>query len=161
MSSFLAAAPTPTTTPPDQAVTAIENDGWFPDIDVSQMRESTRIDGTVTDTRLIDAIVSAVMDVNRLLADWQQRQANAGFNSLGDVPAPSVRGISQLLELYNRAIYCTAKADLMERYRDFDTTSEGNKKADLMTCPIEEQRRNAQWAIADIEGRTRVTVDLI
>lgn len=161
MSDFFATATTPTTQPPDAVADTIENDGWFPDILMAEARDSARIDGTVTDVRLFDALVAAVIEVNRNLSGWKEGQSALGFGAMSAVPALKVAGISVKVTLYKRAVYSSAKADLLEKYRDFDTTSEGNKKAELMNPAIEEQRRNSQWAIADIEGRTRVTVDLI
>lgn len=159
MSSFLASTPAEPTSLDDPQGT-IENDGWFPDIDVNKAIHAMRLDGTVTPVRLREALVASIISVNRQLQGWQLQQAGS-YTTMAEIPAPSVDGVKTLISLYHRAVYCTAKADLIERYRDFDTTSEGNKKTDLLDPSIEEQRRNAQWAIADIKGETRVTVELI
>ncbi|MCO1344221.1 head completion/stabilization protein [Burkholderia multivorans] len=54
-----------------------------------------------------------------------------------------------------------AKATLIERYRDYDTTGDGARRADELEPQSDELRRDARWAISDIVGRPRVTVELI
>lgn len=160
--SFIATQPPAADTPADsEAPATIENDGWFPDISMTAMRDAMRLDGTVTDPRLKLAVIDAIIHVNAELADWQQRQSDAGYPTLEDVPSKKVAGESIYVACYRRAVYSSAKADLIERYRDFDSTQEGNKKAESLESPIDEQRRNAHWAIADIVGRTHITVELI
>jgi hypothetical protein len=58
-------------------------------------------------------------------------------------------------------VYCTAGAELAERYRGLDTTGTGQSAADQLTPVIDEYRRDARWAISDILGLTRTTVELI
>lgn len=154
--SFIA---TEDSTAPDPAI--VENDGWFPSINLQHMREAVRLDGTVTEPRLKQAVVDAILGVNGELAAWQAQQQAAGHDALDKVPGTMIAGESRLIALYRRAVYCTAKADLMERYRDYDATADGIKKADAMDPGIDDQRRNAHWAIADIVGRPHSTIELI
>ena len=142
----------------------VENDGWFPDITLAEMRDAMRLDGTVTDARLVQAVVDAILQVNRELAGWQSQHAAAGITMLADVPASKINRESRLLAQYRRAVYSTAKADLIERYRDYDTTASSasdKKSMEWLDEAPGAQRRNAQWAIADMVGRTHLTVELI
>jgi len=135
----------------------IANDGFFPDIDMAAMR----LDGTVTDARLRLAIVAAMLFVNRALTVWRAAQS---ASTLATVSATQIDGDSRLLALYRRAVYCTAKADLIERYRDYDSTAStlsDKKSMEWLDHAPAEQRRNAQWAIADLIGCPRMTVELI
>ena len=149
---------------PAPAPGIVENDGWFPDIALSDMRDAMRLDGTVTDARLVQAVVDAILQVNRELGAWQALQTDAGIAALADVPATRINRESRLLAQYRRAVYSTAKADLIERYRDYDTTATSvsdKKSMEWLDEAPGAQRRNAQWAIADIVGRTHLTVELI
>ena len=170
--SFLALPPRPATaaaaatapTEPAPTPGIVENDGWFPDIALADMRDAMRLDGTVTDARLVQAVVDAILQVNRELGAWQALQANSGIAALADVPATRINRESRLLAQYRRAVYSTAKADLIERYRDYDTTATSvsdKKSMEWLDEAPGAQRRNAQWAIADIVGRTHLTVELI
>lgn len=139
----------------------IISDGWFPDIDLDNLRETIRLQGEITLPRLRAAAIDAMLAVNRDLAGWRLEQEVAGHASLAAVPAPAIDGTSRLVHLYRRAVYSTVKADLTERYRDIDTTASGAGRADDLTPSIDEQRRNARWAIRDILGLPRTTVELI
>jgi hypothetical protein len=155
--SFIATAPSSTPAPDAATVT---NDGFFPDIDLDQVREQMRLDGTVTHARLRAAAVDAVISVNHELEAWKASRMAGGVTSLADT-LPKIGGASVYLTLYLSAVYRTAKADLTERYRDFDATKSGEDKAEQLTDTIGDDRRHARWAIRDILGRPRSTIELI
>ena len=139
----------------------IENGDFWPEIDPAKIREAQRIDTTVTDPRLRDALIEAIASVNGELVTWRAAQVAAGYDSLADVPAEEIAGASIKTHRYLRAVGCTAKASLIERYRDYDTTARGDRKADVMENPIDDLRRDARWAISDIQGIGRTTIELI
>lgn len=155
--SFLGPPPTPTAA----EETAIENDGWFPAIDLAHLRSTVRLDGTVTPDRLAHAAINAVLSINAELAVYKAAQQAAGHLTLAEVPAPKIAGESSQLQRYRRAIYASVQADLVERYRDFDTTGAGDKAAEKLELRIDDLRRDLRWAIADLVGRRRTTVELI
>jgi hypothetical protein len=154
MSAFIAAGGS-------HAPHPIINDGWWPDLDGQHMRESLRLDGSVTDARLEVAAVNAVIEVNRELVGYKTLRKADGAATLADVPADSIQGESQLLHLYRRAIYCSAGAELAERYRDYSATGDGAERAEALTPTADEYRRDARWAIRSILGRVHTTVELI
>ena len=139
----------------------LENDGWFPDIDMQALRKTARLDGTVTPERLRHASQMAVMSVNSELGSWADLQRQAGHASLLDVPATQLGQKSWLELCYLRAVYSAVQADLVEAYRNQDTTGAGDKKADAMEPKADEYRRNMRWAISDMLGIRRTTVELI
>ena len=155
--SFIATAPS---SAPAPAAAIVTNDGFFPDVDLDQLREKMRLDGTVTHARLLDATILAIGSVNHKLQAWKAYRLAAGDTSMADT-LPKVNGESFYLALYRSAVYRTAKADLTERYRDFDSTKSGEDKAEQLDATIDDDRRHARWAISDILGRRRTTVELI
>ncbi|QRX80867.1 head completion/stabilization protein [Glaciimonas sp. PAMC28666] len=162
--SFIAKSPVTAHTSETTDPTIVENDGWFPDIDLHHMRDAMRLDGTVTSPRLVQAVAEAILHVNAELDAWQDDQLENGFGALGAVPAKKINRESKLVIHYRRAVYSTAKADLLEKYRDYDSTasSMADKKAmAYLDDGPGEQRRNAHWAIADILRRHHLTVELI
>lgn len=155
MSSFLASAPAQ----PGKA--AIANDGFFPDIDVDVAMAAMRQDGTVTAERLRVALVEAMLSVNDGLSAWRAAQQAAGHATLDAVPAGRIDGKPAHAHRYLRAVYCEARASLIERYRDYDATAAGDRKAEALIQAVDDLRRDARWAISDIAGRPRSTVELI
>lgn len=159
MSAFVATAPT---TPIGILNTdAIGNDGWFPDLALSTIRATIRLDGTVTDERLRDAARYAIASVNTLLTQFKATAQAAGSASIADVSPAQIDGEKRLVMLYRRAVFSTIKADLLERYRDFDSTDSGLRRGVDLEDPIGEQRRNASWAVRDILGQPHSVVELI
>ncbi|SFB30806.1 head completion/stabilization protein [Azotobacter beijerinckii] len=137
------------------------NDGWFPDIDADHLRAALRLDSSITDARLEVAAVNAIISVNRELATYKSGEQANGHAALVDVPAVTIKGESELVHLYRRAVYCTAGAELAERYRSYDATAAGNQRADDLSPSIDEYRRDARWAIRDVLGNAHTTVELI
>lgn len=155
--SFIATEPT--TAPPTEATT-VANDGFFPNIDLQELRGAVRLDGTVTDDRLRNAVAEAIISVNDELATWKAAQQLAGVTSL-DQLEPKIGGEAVQLRRYLTAIYRTVKADLNEQFRNFDATRSGVEAADKLLQMVEDERRAARWAIRDFLGLPRTTVELI
>lgn len=142
----------------------INNNGFFPDIDIAIMRDRMRIDATITNPRLIDATKQAIIHVNQQLSTFKANKVELGFTKLSDVPSETIGSESVLISQYMRAVYSIAKADLIERYKDYDTTASSlsdKKMIEFLSTGPDECRRNAQWAISDMVERNRVTVELI
>lgn len=152
-------APLPVAKPDMQA--AIDSGPFWPRIDPGQARLEMRLDGTVTPERLRSALIEAVVLVNKDLDSWAQDQQAQGHTTLAETNTKTVDLVSLNVLRYRRAVYCYAAANLAERLRNFDTTAEGHKRADALTDPIDDHRRDARWAVSDIMGRTRTVVELI
>lgn len=134
---------------------------FWPELDPSAARTAMRLDGTVTAERLRAALIEAIASVNTQLDAWRQAQQAKGHASLGAVPAEQIDGISILVQRWQRAVMCEATATLTERYRSFDSTAAGNKKADELDTTVDDLRRDSRWAISDITGQQRTTIELI
>ncbi|WP_296250296.1 head completion/stabilization protein [Pseudomonas sp. UBA4194] len=139
----------------------ITNDDFWPDIDGNNLRAAIRMDGSVSDVRLEVATVNALIEVNAELEQLKASHLVSGHITLADVPAPQVQGQSKWVWQYKRAIYCTAGAELAERYRSYDSTAEGSKNADELTPSVDEFRRDARFAIRNLLGIGHSTIDLI
>jgi hypothetical protein len=157
--SFIATAPSSTTSTPADALT-VTNDGFFPDIDLGKLRDTARLDGTVTTTRLRDAAIAAVISVNGELQAWRAAKIAAGVAQLGDLE-PRIGGVAVQVSQYLTAVYRTVQADLSGRYRTFDATPEGQAKADQLETTIGDDLRAARWAVRDLLRLPRSTIELI
>lgn len=156
MSNLVISAPTPET-----AEEEIASSAFWPAIDPVKIREQQRLDNTVTSPRLKAALIEAIATTNNSLRNWRLAQQTFGIESMESIDAEKIDEISILVHRYQRAVGCLAKAIVLERYRDFDATGKGDKKAEALSDPIDDCRRDHLAAIADIEGRPRTTVELI
>ncbi|HAS02505.1 MAG TPA: phage head protein [Pasteurella multocida] len=136
----------------------IQNDEFFPNIVISEFRNASRLDGTVTIDRLKEALFEAVASVNDELNNFKQ---SATHTTLAEMPSGMIGNQSVLVYRYKRAVYCLALANLYERYVSYDTTNDGEKKMELLQESINQIRRDARFAINDILGRRRITTELI
>jgi hypothetical protein len=161
MSSFVPLPPKTAPQEPPASEATIVNDGFFPDIEPAAVREAARVPTNITAPRLRAAILGAIMTAEIDLRAFAAASIAAGYTTLATVPAPQLDGESVLGIRYQRAIALYAKAELIERHRDFDMTGAGNAQADDLTPSIGELRRDALHAIRDMLGKSRTTVDLI
>ena len=65
----------------------INSSAFWPAISLSDLRETARLDGTVTTARLTHAVIDAITSVNRDLADWRTARQAEGHTTLADVPS--------------------------------------------------------------------------
>ena len=160
--SFVATArpPVAATEPP------VTNAPWFPDLNPATVRDACRLDGTITPARLLPALKAAMLSVNAELEQYRlEQQSRWGYTSLAEVPAPMVGGESAQVLRYQRAVHACLPADLAEAYRNLDTLPSGTGKEgrvlEGLAVHVDEHRRNQRWAISDLLGLRRRTVELI
>ncbi|MGY3931216.1 phage P2 capsid completion gpL-like protein [Aeromonas encheleia] len=152
---FIATAPTA----PDEG--EITSNPFWPAISLADLRDTVRLDGTVTTARLTHAVVDAITSVNRDLAEWRIARQAEGHTTLAAVPSEVINNESVHLYSYRRAIYAMTRANLLERYTDYSATGDGVKGADAKIVSSDDLYRDARFAIRDILGTTHNTVELI
>jgi hypothetical protein len=143
------------------AETNITNESFYPDLDVVKFREVMRLEGNVTAERLNDALLTSAFRVNADLVEWQEEKRIAGFSLLADVPCSVIGEQSLYVFQYQHAVQCFAKADLVERFQDYDNSLNGAQRAEEMNAMIDDYRRQGLQAVKRILGKPLVTVELI
>ncbi|MDX7854344.1 head completion/stabilization protein [Aeromonas caviae] len=139
----------------------IDSSPFWPAISLPDLRDTVRLDGTVTTARLKHAVIDAITSVNRDLADWRRAREAEGVATLAAVPGEVINGESAYLHSYRRAVYAMTRANLLERYTDYSATGDGVKGADAKIISSDDLYRDARFAIRDILGTTHNTVALI
>lgn len=139
----------------------LTNDGFWPDIDAAHLRERQRIGSNVSNPRLEEAAVAAMISVNRELRTLKLRYMAQGHDTLVAVPAEHIQDESELVHTYRRAIYSTASAEVAERYRTYSATNTGAAKGEEEEQSADDYRRDARFAIRDLLGISRATVVLL
>ncbi|KUY73355.1 phage head completion protein [Burkholderia cepacia] len=166
MSDLISTAPVPADTAPmpdDPSVAPIiQVDRWYPSIDMRDARAVMRlVDGTITDARLREALIEGIAHTCDVLADWRADKERAGLPDLSATASIEIDGENVQIQRFRRAVYGWARAQLAERYRDYDTSKDGARRADALDCVPGDARRDSYWAGSDIMRRGRVTVDLV
>jgi hypothetical protein len=139
----------------------VANDGFWPDVDLVQLRDAVRLDTTIATARLKDAVVNAMLELARALQPW--RDVNGiGRDNLEAVPARhEIGGTSDFVILYTRALYSLVGADLGERLLSQSATALGDDRRASLEAEVDQHRRNARWAQNDFLGISRATVELL
>ncbi|MGF6474756.1 hypothetical protein ABIE06_001569 [Pantoea dispersa] len=145
--------------PAETAEPPVKNTFFWPDIDLQQLRETLRYEGTVTAQRLRLAVKSAIAEVNAELYDWRAAQMAAGFDTLGAVPAEALDGESEKVTEYFAAVSALTAAVIVERYRGYDAS--GTKKAGEIEASSDEYWRDARFSISRIAERPGCIVSLL
>lgn len=139
----------------------IPNNSFWPDVDLAKFRSVMRVDGTVTPERLRQVVLTAMAEVNAELYLWRERQELAGRNSLADVPAERLAGVSVRLHHYENAVWCWTRAVLNERYQDFDATAAAARRGEELNDASGDLWRDARWAVSRVQDMPHCTVELI
>ncbi|MDR3429028.1 head completion/stabilization protein [Silvimonas sp.] len=139
----------------------ITSHSFWPAISLNTARDVVRIGDSIPDPRLRHALIEAIASVNDELSAWRLRQISLGYPVLADVPAETVSEQSVLLQRYQRAVFATAKADLIERYADYDASGKGQKDTLELTPQIDQLRRDARFAIRAILNERHCTIELL
>lgn len=139
----------------------IPNNSFWPDVDLAKFRSVMRVDGTVTPERLRQVVLTAMAEVNAELYPWRERQELVGRNSLADVPAERLAGVSVRLHHYENAVWCWTRAVLNERYQDFDATAAAAKRGEELNDASGDLWRDARWAVSRVQDMPHCTVELI
>lgn len=144
----------------DDGERVISGDFW-PDIVLADLRQSMRLTGGVSTSRLKHMTTEAVIYVNQQLNVWCKAQQAQGFSTLAAVPAETINNTTIVVFRYHHAVYSFTKALLIENYRDIDTTREGEKHAEALSSQIDDLRRDGQNAIRDLLGKPRMVAELV
>ncbi|ATM78964.1 head protein [Serratia fonticola] len=139
----------------------IKNSAFWPDISITNYRETQRQDGQTPAVRLREALLQGMTEANRLLKDWRLTQQAAGCMALTDVEAEIIDGESELSVHYRRAVYSAARAIMTEQFRGTDTTTDGDRRARALEATTDDLWRQFQWSVNDVQGLPHATVDLI
>jgi len=149
----------PAPRPAESAEPPVKNTFFWPDVDLQQLRESLRYEGTVTAQRLRLAVKTAISEVNAELYEWRAAQMAAGFGTLAEVPAERLDGESEKISHYLAAVGAITSAEIVERYRGYDAS--GGKKAGEVEASADEYWRDARFSISRIGDRPGCIVSLL
>jgi hypothetical protein len=145
----------------DSCALLVHADGWFTPVDLHALRETMRIGPAVTDARLREATLKAMVTTLRDVSAWRSEQVLCGVDHVSLVPGPELDGGSWYENRWRTAVYNYACAELAETHRDVTATSDGSDRAEVKALSADDYRRDALHAVRDILGVTRIVAELI
>lgn len=142
-----------------QAPSIINNDGFWPDLDLAEFQTERAMSPNIDPTLLRDAIVSSVVEINFSLDKHKTKLINQGFTKANDVGVVSVEGISSTVIIYKKAVFARAKADLIGEFVSISSRDQnlGENQKEMRNALLAESTRE----IRKLLGLKRCGVSLI
>ena len=115
--------------PTSEADITVENNDFFPDIDLATVRKEYGINDRTDDAELSRITESNLIRINTDLDDWVCLQITQGYLNLSAVPS-AVLGERSVHEInYLHAVCYGIKADVIRAKLDYDLTAKGDQEA--------------------------------
>ena len=137
----------------------IKNDGFWPDLDLSEFQIERAMSPNINDRLLRDAIVSAVVEINFTLEQYKSKQISKGLNTASNCGVVSVDGTSSTVIIYKKAVFARAKADLIGEFVSIASRDDklGESQKEMKSALLAESTRE----IRKLLGLRRCGVALI
>ncbi|MBV1933406.1 MAG: head completion/stabilization protein [Parvibaculaceae bacterium] len=135
---------------PDSTAQDVPNIPFFPPFSTADLRTSMRIMDAIPTDRLFGELQRAVLATNRELHYWRIAQEESGHATLADISADTYGEETELSIHYRQAAFHRAKAFLIEKSTDFDSTGEGSAQGKDMEPNVEDHFRIVREEIAAI-----------
>ncbi|WP_426205200.1 head completion/stabilization protein [Pseudomonas sp. TWP3-1] len=139
----------------------IENDGFWPNLSVSEFQKGYRLPAEFLGDLLTDALMIAMAEVNTDLTERKQRWEASGITN---VEAADPLLLSQGLwkaKLYKRAVYCRAKASALPQFASVTRRESAENTAKEAPELKETFLAYSQSAVRMLQGRGRITAALL
>jgi hypothetical protein len=155
----------------DHDAIVLANMDFFPDIHLRDFQTRYKVDNSHGEDKQIQSLQNAMHRINKQLLDdmatekrtnWVCEQVRKGYLTLDKVPSMHYGNCSEKVSQYLTAIYALAKANLVSKYRDIDTTRRhGQEKAAELESTEDDYRQESRESLRLLMDKPRVTIDLI
>jgi hypothetical protein len=143
---------------PNANNSTIENDGFFPDIDLDNIRNRTGLTDIFTDLQIATATRDAMIETNAVLSQWRTNQV---ADRLADVPGATYGDTPEKVHLYLTAISARVRSFMVDTTRDYDSTKSGHDRADALEATSDRWLQASNEALSRLMARKRTVVELI
>jgi len=140
---------------------AIENDGFWPDLSVSEFQKGYRLPAEHLIEMLVINLTTAMTDVNRDLAKLKARWKDAGVSRVESADTTVLPERTFQAETYKRAVYCRAKASLLPEFASVIRRESAENLGKEAPERKETYLEFSQQAVRSLQGRSRVTAVLL
>lgn len=141
----------------------IENDGFWPDLSVSEFQKEQRLPAEYLVELLVDTLKSAMFEVNTDLARVKAKLQAAGVSNLqaaAGVAAPAEWAYAHKVTLYKRAVYSRAKGNSLPQFATVTRRESAENTGKEAPERSETFLAFSQQAVRALQGRGRITASL-
>lgn len=140
---------------------AIENDGFWPDLSVAEFQKGYRLPAEYLVELLADGLAIAMGEVNSDLAMRKTQWKAAGITNVAAADPMVLPERTHMAATYKRAVYCRAKAYLLQQFATVNRRAEAANVAKESPETREQFLAFSQQAVRSIQGRGRITAALL
>ena len=139
----------------------IENDGFWPNFSLAQFQEAYRLPGEYLVETLADGLITAMVEVNKDLAELKARWQSAGVTSVESADPMVLPERTFQAATYKRAVYCRAKASLLTQFATVTRRESAENTGKEAPERSETFLAFSQQAVRSLQGRGRITAALL
>ncbi|MHC8330200.1 head completion/stabilization protein [Pseudomonas sp. LB1P83] len=140
---------------------AIENDGFWPDLSVTEFQKGYRLPAEYLVDMLVTDLSTAMTEVNRDLARRKSQWQNVGVTTVESADTTVLPERTFHVATYKRAVYCRAKASLLTQFATVTRRESAENTAKELPERGETFLEFSQQAVRSLQGRGRITAALL
>ncbi|VVN30827.1 hypothetical protein PS683_04871 [Pseudomonas fluorescens] len=140
---------------------AIENDGFWPNLDVAEFQKGYRLPAEYLMELLTAELTTAMTEVNRDLAELKARWQGLGVSSVESADTRVLPERTFQAATYKRAVYCRAKASLLPQFVTIIRRESAENLGKELPDRPETFLAFSQQAVRSLQGRGRITAALL
>lgn len=140
---------------------AIENDGFWPDLDVAEFQKGYRLPAEYLVELLTAELTTAMTEVNRDLAKLKAQWQGLGVSSVESADTRVLPERTFQAATYKRAVYCRAKASLLPQFVTIIRRDSAENLGKELPDRPETFLAFSQQAVRSLQGRGRITAALL
>lgn len=140
---------------------AIENDGFWPNLSVSEFQKGYRLPAEYLVDMLATDLATAMTEVNQDLAKRKSEWQSSGVISVESADPMVLPERTFHAATYKRAVYCRAKASLLTQFATVTRRESAENTGKELPERGETFLEFSQQSIRSLQGRGRITAALL
>ncbi|KIY16911.1 head completion/stabilization protein [Pseudomonas amygdali] len=140
---------------------AIENDGFWPDLSVTEFQKGYRLPAEYLVEMLAADLNMAMVEVNTDLAKLKARWQGAGVSNVESADTTILPERTFQAATYKRAVYSRAKASLLTQFATVSRRESAENVGKELPERSETFLAFSQAAVRSLQGRGRITAALL
>ncbi|WPN24076.1 head completion/stabilization protein [Pseudomonas marginalis] len=140
---------------------AIENDGFWPNLDVAEFQKGYRLPAEYLVELLTAELTTAMTEVNADLAELKARWQGLGVSNIESADTRVLPARTFQAATYKRAVYCRAKASLLPQFVTIVRRESAENLGKELPDRPETFLAFSQQAVRSLQGRGRITAALL
>lgn len=139
----------------------IENDGFWPDLSVTEFQKGYRLPAEYLVDMLVTDLTTAMTEVNRDLAKRKSEWQNVGVTTVESADTTVLPERTFHAATYKRAVYCRAKASLLTQFATVTRRESAENTGKELPERGETFLEFSQQSVRSLQGRGRITAVLL